>query len=273
MGALYNRSADGNQFIRSLLRKTFIVEEMVSSYRGTVPPKDNKFYMFGDTIGGLYVVSMTPGGDRAHDSCEAWFAADGKTRIDRRGCVIEAGTRSCAADFCDPKPIFGKNLCGHSPPALPDAVWTRLTDAAKTLGRGAGVPYRIDLFVSAEGVPVLGEFTPKPMNAHFHCAVPDHPSNGTADPCHFGRLWGRHGSLGGPLLPAPPFIPSWSKAMRNSKRHCALAKEYLSASFVDGPPRSIDRSMPSEKTSLKKKKKKHGEGREQSWRRGRAHAR
>ena len=226
--ALYNTSQDS--LVRRWSRNLFIVEEMVTSYRGAVPPMDHKFYMFGDTIGGLYIVSLVQGGERAHDSCESWFAADGKTRIDQRGCVIEPGLPGCGGAFCDPKPLFNKNVCAQSQSLarLPDDVWSRLVQAAETLGRSVGVPYRVDLFVSADGTPVLGEFTPSPMNGHFHCAIPDHPINGSADPCHLGRLWGSRGRTGGPILPVPGPLQNWKQLRTRRRAQCELAKKYLS---------------------------------------------
>ena len=227
VAALYSRNdTDSSRFLHDRREQLFLVEEMIESFHGETPPRDYKFYMFGEFISGLYAVSLMPGGERASDSCESWLGPDGATRVDRHGCVIEAGLPSCGSRTCDPKPLFNKNICPQSPPPLPSRVWFRLARAARTIGAATGVPYRVDIFVSRDGTPVLGEMTMTPMNAHFHCMVPDFP-NGTADECYLGRLWHSRGKLGGPLLPPPQGLRRWRSIAASPDKQCKLAQRYL----------------------------------------------
>jgi hypothetical protein len=213
-----------------------IIEELVQSFRGDVPPKDHKFYMIAGRAAGMYVTAVDPGGSRVHDSCEAWFAADGSTRIDRHGCIsrtrgLVPGRTRCDKPGCRQRPSAGKALCARSPPPLPPPVWARLLGTAQKLSDAIGVPYRIDLFVSADGTPVLGEFTARPMSGNFHCAVPDHPTTGMPDFCHLGRLWASYGREGGVSLPPPPVFQAfeWKKLITetNNNEICRLAHQYL----------------------------------------------
>lgn len=237
VAALYQRNASNgglDAFLAKRRRQLILIEEMIVGYHGEVPPRDYKFYMFGDVVGALYVTSMVRENGvqmgRKGGSCEAWFAPDGHTRIDRSGCIVRPNRTSCGAALCDPYPLFHTRLCKRSPPRLPPRVWARMVHTARTLGAATAVPYRIDIYAAADGTPVMGEFTANPMQSNFHCAA--HAPNGSVDFCRLGRLWRARGAEGGPTPPMPHIlrrlVNPGQRAGVSGTKQCAFANQFLS---------------------------------------------
>lgn len=209
-------------------RKPVIVEEMLVGLSGGAAA-DYKFYMFGERIGAMYVAW----GRSSGNPCYAWFADDLQTRIDER-CVINYRSslygeyytgsrrprlRHCTSDGCpgtDLQQLAGVRVCppDASPPPLSPELRDELRATAIKLGRAAGIPFRVDLYVTTKGV-MLGEFTCNPFGFQFHCAVPT--VNGTADPCHLGRVYSESGGAAmGQSIPVPQGLlnmkqNSWKK--------------------------------------------------------------
>lgn len=81
--------------------------------------------------------------------------------------------------------------------------------AAKRLGAALGVHYRVDMYLTPGGEPVLGEFTPWGMQGAAHCVI-RHSHHGVLDACAFGRLWAKHGQVEGgtndSTKPPPGFL-------------------------------------------------------------------
>ena len=132
--------------------------------------------------------------------------------------------------------------------------------AARRLGQLVGVHYRIDLYASKFGVPMLGEFTPWHTNGKMHCdlrppethavrlyrnqnAVGAHELSAvmrprrnaltnkheTIDACRLGRLWDARGAdEGGHFDPRPPpVLRNWPHLMYNERAKCQLAVSQL----------------------------------------------
>jgi hypothetical protein len=53
------------------------------------------------------------------------------------------------------------------------------------------------MFVTSQGVPVLGEFTPWSGRGTTHCVVTGGLGGEPRDACSLGRLWWAHGQLEG----------------------------------------------------------------------------
>ena len=81
--------------------------------------------------------------------------------------------------------------------------------AAKRLGAALGVHYRVDMYLTPDGVPVLGEFTPWGLLGAAHCVI-RHSHHGMLDACTLGRLWAKHGQVEGgtndSATPPPGFL-------------------------------------------------------------------
>jgi len=81
--------------------------------------------------------------------------------------------------------------------------------AVKRLGAALGVHYRVDMYLTPGGVPVLGEFTPWGLLGAAHCVI-RHSHHGMLDACTFGRLWAKHGQVEGgtndSATPPPGFL-------------------------------------------------------------------
>ena len=79
--------------------------------------------------------------------------------------------------------------------------------AAKRLGAALGVHYRVDMYLTPDGVPVLGEFTPWGLLGAAHCVI---KTRGMLDACTLGRLWAKHGQVEGgtndSATPPPGFL-------------------------------------------------------------------
>lgn len=213
---------------------SILCEELVDGADGR-PADDYKFFMFGDRVGALIVVSNR---SVPQDYCGTWYNAESPaagaqlTRIDNHGC---ARTREFIAARSSPY-ATGSMVprCVHPPPPLAAATQTRLFAAARRLGRAAGVPFRVDMYVDAAGRPYLGEFTAASFHSDWHCAAPSRP-DGTPDWCHLGRLWRAGGPGGGPALPAPPIVAKSLLHVKGAKRQCEVAREFLMAPFVGEP--------------------------------------
>ena len=201
--------------LSSRRRQPVIVEEMMVGLNGGAA-EDYKFYMFGERIGAMYIAWRRSSGD----ACYAWYADDLQTRIDDR-CVINYESslhrdkytgrgrprlRHCTAGGClgkEMKQLAGMRVCPRdaSPPPLSPELRDELRATAIKLGRASGVPFRLDLYVSTKGI-MMGEFTCNPFGFQFHCAVPT--VNGTADPCHLGRVYHESGGNAiGRSIPVP----------------------------------------------------------------------
>jgi hypothetical protein len=208
-----NMSENERAILRKLAGQTILCEELV--HRRGRGASDYKFYMFGDQIGALYVVSnrsKSAGATSRLRPCGAWFDANG-TRMDRHGCVVQSNVA-----YTMP------GLCRNLPTPLSPDVRARLFEAVRALGRAAGEPFRIDMYVGEDGTPMLGEFTSMPMRGTWHCAVPSRPT-GVADPCHLGRLWRDRGPRGAPPLPAPKGFEKLD--LSSLEQQCAFARRHL----------------------------------------------
>jgi hypothetical protein len=156
-----------------------LVEEYVSAEVAGQPSVDYKFYMFGGKVGAINVIY-----NRGKDAnCRVWLDEDWN-RVDDFGCF---GTRiGSATPLCvmPPKPVHLEEL----------------VRAAKTLGEGLGIFYRVDLFVDGgTGQAMLGEFTPWPNGGRNHCKAVADPSLETGyDACGMGREWSVPLELGVP---------------------------------------------------------------------------
>lgn len=86
--------------------------------------------------------------------------------------------------------------------------YAALLRAAQRLGAALGVHYRVDMYRTPGGVPVLGEFTPWGLLGAAHCVIRHSPPR--YDACTFGRLWVEHGQVEGgtndSATPPPGFL-------------------------------------------------------------------
>ena len=132
---LSNRTVRGRDDVLALYRKhrkagwtrqPVLVEEMVQRPGGE-PALDVKFYMLGGKFGGAYIdlgpadrhgASHKRRKDVNARACVAWVDADGQTRTDRHGCVIQREGKGCGRPLCQPEGVISAfSLCRPPCPA------------------------------------------------------------------------------------------------------------------------------------------------------------
>ena len=132
-GAVVLGRADAKRVCGISSKSGVMVEEAVGKRMGTQLPREYNVRTFGETIGGVAVVS----GRRTPDECTAWFDEEFE-RIDGHGCVVDSRSGAAAASkrsrLC-PKGLFA--AAPSAPPSVPRAhahvraarVVRRATDA------------------------------------------------------------------------------------------------------------------------------------------------
>lgn len=150
--------------LRKMGTKDIYVEELIDGkgIRGTAPD-DYKFYTFDGKIGTINLY-RNRGTERF---CMATYDEDWN-RHDQFGCFLYAekkpkGNKTDPNTGCYPvlegasNPPDQRRFCSdlNPPKGLPHMV-----EIVKKLSKRIGVFMRIDMFESADGTPILGEFTP-----------------------------------------------------------------------------------------------------------------
>ena len=209
-----------------------LVEEFIAGQDGpNTLPNEFKFHMFGDKIGAITAIYNrgTPCG------CYAEFDEQFE-RLDQYGC-FEPGfpaqpDGACYFVDCDEGrnnigQIKGFDICRGPLPPIPTCIWDDMMTAARALGNTIGVYMRIDMFVSAEGLVYIQEYTSNHNGGLRHCTARQDPS-GCIDSCFMGECWKENGEkpngslvFGGPRTAEPVILADWST--RTSMVQCNIA--------------------------------------------------
>ena len=142
----------------------------------------------------------------------ASFCSPSTSEAARPHCGLQAILRSSIlVEHCNRVERATRAL--HEPRPLTEgcgaAGYAAALRAVKRLGAALGVHYRVDMYLTPGGVPVLGEFTPWGLLGAAHCVI-RHSHHGMLDACTFGRLWAKHGQVEGgtndSATPPPGFL-------------------------------------------------------------------
>jgi hypothetical protein len=221
------------------------VEELIEGMgiKGTAPD-DYKFYMFNGKVGTINLY-RNRGTERF---CMATYD-ENWNRHDQFGCFLFASDKP-KGNKTDPETGCYPVLEGASTPPDhrrfcsdldPPKSFPKMLEIVKKLSERIGVFMRIDMFESADGEPVLGEFTPFSVKGGYNC-VAKVTKSGCVDSCYLGRLW-KESSLsnatyqegyekvadgkfvkrqlppleGGPITPTPGYLEGWLKLSGQEK--------------------------------------------------------